>query len=121
MNQPTLPADPAHAACLQQRANRIRTLSPAFQQVANYQWSNYNAGYAKLEQRLKGGLSYIVSYTFSKCIDSGSPAAIPARTCTTAGSSARCAIPTCRIISPPATSSIFRSATGAASTFAIRS
>src|SRR4029450_1585718 len=42
-----------------------------FSQAANYQWSNYNAGYVKLEQRLKGGLSFIAAYTHSKFIDSG--------------------------------------------------
>jgi hypothetical protein len=70
INQPTLPADPAHATAFTAR-QPYPTLSPGFQQVTNYQYTNYNAGYAKLEQRLRNGLSYIGSYTFSKCIDSG--------------------------------------------------
>ena len=72
VNQPTLPDDPKNAPPFSAR-QPYPNASVAFQQVANYENTNYNAGYAKLEQRLKGGLSYIVSYTFAKCIDSGSP------------------------------------------------
>jgi hypothetical protein len=70
INQPTLPANPLAPTPFTAR-QPYPALSPAFQQVADYQYTNYNAVYGKLEQRLKGGLSYIVSYTFSKCIDSG--------------------------------------------------
>ena len=31
---------------------------PGLHQNTNYQWSNYNAGYVKFEQRLTAGLSY---------------------------------------------------------------
>ncbi len=70
INQPTLPADPRNAPPFSAR-QPYPNAAVGLQQVTNYQYTNYNAGYAKLEQRLKGGLSYIVSYTFSKCIDSG--------------------------------------------------
>ena len=46
-------------------------LSPVFSQNTNYQWSNYNAGYVKLEQRLAAGLSFSAAYTYAKAIDSG--------------------------------------------------
>ena len=72
VNQPLLPLNPAAPVPFAQR-DPYPSLVPTFQQVSNFQWTNYNAGYAKLEQRLKGGLSYILSYTFSKCIDSASP------------------------------------------------
>lgn len=72
VNQPTLPVNPAAPLPFAQR-DPYPALVPTFQQVSNFQRTNYNAAYAKLEQRLKGGLSYIVSYTFSKCIDSASP------------------------------------------------
>ncbi len=71
VNQPMLPANPASPLPFAQR-EPYPNLVPGFQQVSNFQFSNYNAGYAKLEQRLKAGLSYILSYTFSKCIDSAS-------------------------------------------------
>jgi len=47
------------------------TAAPGFSQNTNYQWSNYNAGFVKLEQRLWHDLSYTVAYTFSKLMDSG--------------------------------------------------
>ena len=72
VNQPRLPADPLHAPAFSAR-DPYPNLSPAFQQVTNYQWTDYNAGYVKLEQRLKSGISFVGSYTFSKCMDSGSP------------------------------------------------
>ncbi len=72
INQPTLPANPLSPTPFTAR-QPYPALSPSFQQVANYQWSNYNAGYVKLEQRLNHGLSYIVSYTHSKCIDTSGP------------------------------------------------
>jgi Carboxypeptidase regulatory-like domain/TonB dependent receptor len=70
VNQPTLPTNPASAAPFSAR-DPYPALPPTFTQVGNLQWSNYNAGYAKIEQRLKGGISYIFSYTYSKCLDSG--------------------------------------------------
>jgi len=73
VNQPTLPVNPASPGAFSARSPYPQ-LPPGFTQVVNDQWSNYNAGYVKLEQRLRGGLSYIVSYTHSKCEDSGSPA-----------------------------------------------
>jgi hypothetical protein len=71
VNQPALPANPLSAQPFTAR-EPYPNLPPTFQQVGNFQYSNYNAFYAKLEQRLRGGVSYIVSYTFSKCIDSAS-------------------------------------------------
>jgi hypothetical protein len=73
VNQPTLPVNPASPAPFAAR-DPYPALSPSFSQVGNYQWSDYNAFYAKLEQRLRGGLSYIFSYTYSKCLDSGTSA-----------------------------------------------
>ena len=72
VNQPLLPVNPASAPPFAAR-DPYPQLPPGFQQVTNNQWSNYNAGYAKFEQRLAGGLSYIMSYTYSKCMDSQSP------------------------------------------------
>ncbi len=70
VNQPRLPSDPNNPEPFAAR-QPYPGLTPGFSQVTNYQWSNYNAGYVKLEQRLKAGLSYIVSYTHSRFIDSG--------------------------------------------------
>jgi len=72
INQPLLPSNPLNQSAFSTR-DPYPAQSPGFSQVANFQWDNYNAGYVKLEQRLHGGLSYTVSYTYSKCIDSGSP------------------------------------------------
>ena len=72
VNQPGLPSNPLAPPPFAARMP-YPNLSPTFQQVTNFQWSGYNAGYLKLEQRLKGGLSYIISYTRSKCLDSGDP------------------------------------------------
>ena len=72
VNQPTLPANPASPTPFSAR-QPYPQLPPTFQQVVNNQWTNYNAGYVKFEQRFQGGLSYILSYTHSKCMDSASP------------------------------------------------
>ncbi len=72
INQPTLPANPLSQSPFSTR-DPYPAQSPGFAQVANFQWDNYNALYVKLEQRLRGGLSYTAAYTYSKCIDSASP------------------------------------------------
>ena len=63
LNQPMLPLDPAQASPFTAR-QLYPALSPAFQQVTGYQYSNYNAFYAKVEQRLKRALLYRVLHTF---------------------------------------------------------
>ncbi len=70
VNQPLLPADPAHPTPFAARMP-YPNLVPGFTQTANYQWANYNAGYLKLVQRLAHGISYTAAYTFSKMMDSG--------------------------------------------------
>lgn len=70
VNQPLLPADAANPGPFSSRMP-YPDLTPGFSQVANYQWSNYNAGFVKVEQRATSGLSFSVAYTFSKLIDSG--------------------------------------------------
>lgn len=70
VNQPVLPLNPAAPTSFAARSP-YPDLSPVFSQNANYQWSNYNAGYIKLEQRATHGLSYSVAYTYAKAIDSG--------------------------------------------------
>jgi hypothetical protein len=70
MNQPRLPTDPNNPEDYRLRMPFPR-FAPGFSMNTNYQWSNYNAGFVKFEQRMKGGLSYIAAYTFSKLVDSG--------------------------------------------------
>ncbi len=70
VNQPRLPSNPVNPEPFAQRMP-YPSLPPTFQQVAHYQWNNYNAGYLKVEQRVAGGLSFTVAYTFSKLLDSG--------------------------------------------------
>lgn len=70
LNQPRLPEDPAAPTPFSARSP-YPNLSPVFSQNGNYQWSNYNAGYVKFEQRTRGGLSYTAAYTYAKAIDSG--------------------------------------------------
>ncbi len=72
VNQPLPPANPLKPTPFSAR-DPYPALAPTFQQVGNFQWSDYNGGYVKVEQRLKGGLSYTVAYTRSKCLDSGDP------------------------------------------------
>src|SRR5262249_55157813 len=70
LNQPRLPSDPNNPSPFQAR-QPYPTLTPGFSQNTNYQWTNYNAGYLKLEQRVWHDLSFTVAYTFSKFMDSG--------------------------------------------------
>jgi hypothetical protein len=70
VNQPRLPVDKVNPEPYQTRMP-YPSLPPGFSQNTNYQWSNYNAGYVKFEQRPWHDLSYMVSYTFSKLMDSG--------------------------------------------------
>ncbi len=71
VNQPRLPTDPNNPEPWQSRIPYPMTPVPGFTQNANYQWSNYNAGYLRVEQRPWHDLSYTVAYTFSKLMDSG--------------------------------------------------
>ncbi|MCC6857401.1 MAG: TonB-dependent receptor [Bryobacterales bacterium] len=71
VNQPRLPTDPNNPEPWQARIPYPHVLVPGFSQNANYQWSNYNAGFLKLEQRPWHDLSFSVAYTFSKLMDSG--------------------------------------------------
>jgi len=71
VNQPRLPTDPKNPEPWQSRIPYPNLLVPNFSQNTNYQWSNYNAGFVKLEQRPWHDLSYSVAYTFSKLMDSG--------------------------------------------------
>src|SRR6266542_4037537 len=68
VNQPRLPSNPLNPEPVTAR-QPYPGLSSTFSQAANYQWSNYNAWYAKMEQRLSGGLSYIAAYTRSKFLN----------------------------------------------------
>jgi outer membrane receptor protein involved in Fe transport len=70
VNQPRLPQDPANPTSFSARSP-YSNLSPVFSQNTNYQWSNYNAGYVKFEQRYSAGLSFSLAYTYSKSLDSG--------------------------------------------------
>ncbi|HYM05156.1 MAG TPA: TonB-dependent receptor [Terriglobales bacterium] len=70
VNQPQLPADPAHPTPFAARMP-YPSLVPGFTQTANYQWSNYNAGYVKVVQRAARGLTYTAAYTYSKLLESG--------------------------------------------------
>jgi hypothetical protein len=46
-------------------------LSPAFTQVGNFEWTDYNAGYVKYEKRISNGVAVSLAYTFAKEMDSG--------------------------------------------------
>jgi hypothetical protein len=70
MNQPRLPVNKVTPESYLTRMP-YPTLAPGFSQNTNYQWSNYNAGYVKFEQRLWHDLSYTAAYTYSKLMDSG--------------------------------------------------
>jgi len=70
VNQPRLPSNPANPEAFSLRSPFPRAL-PSFSQTANYQWSNYNATFVRLEQRVWKGLSMVTSYTFGKVVDSG--------------------------------------------------
>ena len=70
VNQPVLPRDGANPEAFSVRSPFPRAL-PGFSQTANYQWSNYNAAFVRMEQRLWKGLSLMGAYTYGKVIDSG--------------------------------------------------
>jgi hypothetical protein len=70
VNQPLLPSNPSNPEPITARMPYPQ-LTPGFSQETNYQWSNYNAGFVKVEQRAARGVSYTVAYTFSKYMDSG--------------------------------------------------
>jgi hypothetical protein len=70
VNQPRLPQDKINPESYLTRMP-YPSLPPGFSQNTNYQWSNYNAAFLKVEQRLWHDLSYTVAYTFSKLMDSG--------------------------------------------------
>jgi hypothetical protein len=70
VNQPTLPTSLSDTRSYAQR-DPYPLLSPTFVQVADYEWSQYNAGYAKYEKRLSDGISISLAYTFAKEMDSG--------------------------------------------------
>jgi hypothetical protein len=70
MNQPRLTPDPNNPIDYRQRMP-FPKFNPGFTMNTNYQWSNYNAGFLKFEQRVWRGVSYIVAYTFSKLMDTG--------------------------------------------------
>ena len=71
-NQPRLPANPAAPEPFAARVPYPRAL-PTFTETTNYQWSNYNAWFIKMEQRLWHGLSVTSHYTWAKLIDAAGP------------------------------------------------
>ena len=95
VNQPRLPENPAAPTPFAARAP-YPNLSPVFSQNTNYQWSNYNAGYVKLEQRL-------AAWTLLQCrlhvLRKHWIVAGRGRICTIAGRSADSPITTCAITS----------------------
>lgn len=70
VNQPRLPSNGSNPEAFSVRQPFPRAL-PGFSQTANYQWSNYNAAFVRLEQRVWKGLSAVTAYTYGKVIDSG--------------------------------------------------
>lgn len=70
VNQPRLPSNPASPEPFAARQPYPKAL-PGFSQTANYQWSNYNAGFVRVEQRVARGVSLTGAYTWAKVIDSG--------------------------------------------------
>jgi hypothetical protein len=70
VNQPRLPSNGANPEPFAVRQPFPRAL-PGFSQTANYQWSNYNAAFIRVEQRVWKGLSAVSAYTHGKVIDSG--------------------------------------------------
>ncbi|MBI3472353.1 MAG: hypothetical protein HY013_13445, partial [Candidatus Solibacter usitatus] len=72
LNQPRLPADPSNPAPFAARSPYPK-LIPTFSQNTNYQWSNYNAVFLKVEKRAAAGLSYTAAYTFSKMLETSGP------------------------------------------------
>ena len=70
VNQPRLPSNGANPEAFSLRQPFPKAL-PGFSQTANYQWSNYNATFIRVEQRVWKGLSAMSAYTYGKVIDSG--------------------------------------------------
>ncbi|MBM3737440.1 MAG: TonB-dependent receptor [Acidobacteria bacterium] len=70
VNQPRLPRDPNNPEPFTARQPFPRA-QVGFSQTTNYQWSNYNAGFVRMEQRVTKGLSVTSAYTWAKTIDSG--------------------------------------------------
>jgi len=70
VNQPRLPSNGANPEPFAVRQPFPKAL-PGFGQTANYQWSNYNAAFLRVEQRVWHGLSVVSAYTYGKVIDSG--------------------------------------------------
>ena len=70
VNQPRLPENPAAPTPFAARSP-YPNLIPGFSQNTNYQWSNYNAGYVKFEQRQRPDCPIQRRYTFAKMLDSG--------------------------------------------------
>jgi hypothetical protein len=70
LNQPRLPRNPASPEPFTQRMP-YPDLAVGFSQRANYQWTNYNAGFVRVEQRPASGLLFSAAYTFSKLMDNG--------------------------------------------------
>ena len=70
VNQPRLPSNGANPEAFAVRQPFPRAL-PSFSQTANYQWSNYNAAFVRIEQRVSRGFSLVSAYTYGKVIDSG--------------------------------------------------
>ncbi|MDX1978766.1 MAG: TonB-dependent receptor [Bryobacteraceae bacterium] len=70
VNQPRLPAFAGEP-----RASRLPfpNAVPTFAQTANFEWSNYNSGFVRMEQRVWRGLSVISAYTYSKTMDAVGP------------------------------------------------
>ncbi len=72
VNQPRLPSNPAAPEPFAARVPYPRAL-PTFSETTNYQWSNYNAWFIKLEQRMWHGFSVTSHYTWAKMIDAAGP------------------------------------------------
>ncbi len=71
INQPTLPVTVTPEPSFASR-DPYPALSPTFVQAGDFEWSGYNALYGKLQERVRNGLSFIFSYTYSKCMESES-------------------------------------------------
>ena len=70
VNQPRLPSNGTNPEPFSVRQPFPLAL-PGFSQTTNYQWSNYNAGFVRVEQRVWHGLSLMSAYTYGKVVDSG--------------------------------------------------
>ena len=70
VNQPRLPSGPTDTSAYAQR-DPYPLWSPTFTQAANYEWTDFNAGYVKFEKRFSRGVSLSLAYTLGKEMDSG--------------------------------------------------